>query len=432
MPTLDPRESKLSRKLANSPEWFLVLFAVTAAFTTYFCMYGFRKAFTVAEFEGLEIRLFALVINLKVAMVIGQVFGYATSKVIGIKFNSEMGRGSRGMALIVCIIVSELGLIMFGIVPGGWKVLAIFCSALPLGMVWGLVFSFLEGRRTTDLMGAGLCCSFIVASGVAKTVGASVMQAGISEAWMPAVAGLLYFPVFCLAVWMLRRLPHPSELDVALRVERKPMHRIERRKFLAKNAFGIACLMLVYVAMTVCRDFRDNFQKEMFTESGIEGKPAIFTMTETYVALPVIVLVGLLFLIKENRKALFVNHLYGLVGAGILCVSTILFRAGSIDVIVWMIANGFGLYLAYVPFNCILFDRLVASLGTVATSVFLITMADALGYLGVVAGMLYKNFGQPGAMLPFFEILCFVVSAVIVSALIASWCYFSRKTRRSA
>ena len=97
-----------------------------------------------------------------------------------------------------------------------------------------------------------------------------------------------------------------------------------------------------------------------------------------------------------------------------------------------MILNGFGLFLAYVPFNCILFDRLVASLGKVATSVFLITMADALGYLGVVAGMLYKNFGQPGSMLNFFETLCYVVSAVIIVALVASWCYFSGKTRTSS
>ena len=189
---------------------------------------------------------------------------------------------------MVCIIVSEMSLVMFGLVPGGWKVLAIFCSALPLGMVWGLVFSFLEGRRMTDLMGAGLCCSFILASGFAKTVGGKVMEQGVSESWMPAVAGLMYFPVFCLAVWMLRRMPHPTGRDVAMRVERQPMHRVERRAFLAKYAFGIACLMLVYMAMTVCRDFRDNFMADMFSERGIKGKPEIFAKTETVVAFSVL------------------------------------------------------------------------------------------------------------------------------------------------
>ncbi|MFT4546132.1 MAG: hypothetical protein ACI8XO_000537 [Verrucomicrobiales bacterium] len=432
MPRRDPRDSKLSRKLAAAPEWLFVAFAVAAAFTTYFCMYGYRKAFTVGEYKGLELGVFGLVVDLKVALVIGQVFGYAASKIIGIKFNSEMGRGARGTALVICILVSEVSLVCFALLPGAWKVLAIFCSALPLGMVWGLVFSFLEGRRLTDLMGAGLCCSFIVASGVAKSVGAMVMYWGVTEAWMPAVAGLLYFPGFYLAVWMLRRLPHPSEADMELRVERKPMHRAERRAFLLKFAFGIGCLMVVYVAMTVCRDFRDNFQKDMFVERGVTGNPAIFAQTELIVAFAVVSLVGLLFLIKDNRKALLVNHLYGIAGAVILCGSTVAFQSGGLGIVAWMILNGFGLFLAYVPFNCILFDRLVASLGKVATSVFLITMADALGYLGVVAGMLYKNFGQPGSMLNFFETLCYVVSAVIIVALVASWCYFSGKTRTSS
>ena len=58
-------------------------------------------------------------------------------------------------------------------------------------------------------------------------------------------------------------------------------------------------------------------------------------------------------------------------------------------------------------------------------------MADALGYLGVVAGMLYKNFGQPGSMLSFFEVLCYAVAGLMVAALLASWLYFPGKTRRN-
>ena len=295
-------------------------------------------------------------------------------------------------------------------------------------MVWGLVFSFLEGRRLTDLLGAGLCCSFIIASAYAKAVGTKLMNAGVPEAWMPAAAGLCYLPFFLAAVWMLRRLPHPSEEDVALRVVREPMDREARRSFYLAHWFGLSLLMLVYTILTVCRDFRDNFSAEMFAERGIGGDPAIFVQTETPVAFAVVFLVGLLFLIRDNRHALFANHLYALAGAGVLAGSTALFDAGTIGVALWMVANGFGLFLAYVPFNCILFDRLVAVLGVAATSVFLIYVADALGYLGVVGLMLYKNFGEPGTgMLGFYRVLCYASSAVIAASMVASWIYFRRR-----
>jgi len=427
----DPRDSKLTRWLQSGPRWAFAAFAIVAAFATYSCMYGYRKAFAAANFEGEEVGIFGLVMGMKVALVIGQVFGYAASKILGIKFNSEMGRGRRGAGLIVCILVSEFFLVVFALVPVGvLKVVAIFCSALPLGMVWGLVFGYLEGRRLTDLLGAGLCCSFILASGFAKSLGTWLMSVGISEGWMPAVAGLLYFPLFLLAVWMLRHLPHPDAEDVALRVRRAPMDRAARRAFARRYLFGIACLMLVYTAMTVCRDFRDNFAAEMFAERGIAGEPAIFVKTEAPVALAVVLLVGLLFLIRDNRRALLVNHLYGLIGAAILCGSTILFQSGQLDIVSWMVVNGFGLFLGYVPFNCILFDRLVASLGVVSTSVFLIYVADSLGYVGVVAVMLYKDFGdRAGSMLAFFEVLCYLVAGLMVAGLVASWIYFSGKTR---
>ena len=330
------------------------------------------------------------------------------------------------------MLLSELALLLFALAPGGWKVVAIFFSALPLGMVWGLVFSYLEGRRLTDLLGAGLCSSFIIASAFAKSVATWLLNAGVPEAWMPAAAGLCYLPLFLAAVWMLRRIPHPNSADIDHRVDREPMDRRARLKFYRSHGLGLSLLMLVYTILTVCRDLRDNFAPEMFAEHGLEHDPAIFVKTETPVALAVLVLVGLLFIIRNNRRALLVNHLYGILGAGILAGATLLFDAGRIDVTWWMVINGFGLFLAYIPFNCILFDRLVAVLGVVATSVFLICVADALGYLGVVAVLLYKNFGdQSGSMLAFYRSFCYASSGVVALAMLMSWLYFRNRGVRS-
>ncbi len=64
----------------------VTLKAAFAAFGVYFCMYGFRKPFTVASFE--ELSYFG--IDYKVLIIIAQVMGYFISKFLGIKFISEL------------------------------------------------------------------------------------------------------------------------------------------------------------------------------------------------------------------------------------------------------------------------------------------------------------------------------------------------------
>ena len=51
-----------------------------------------------------------------------------------------------------------------------------FMNGLFLGMIWGLVFSYMEGRRVSEVLGAVLCASFIVSSGAVKSVGVLLMQ----------------------------------------------------------------------------------------------------------------------------------------------------------------------------------------------------------------------------------------------------------------
>ena len=97
--------------------------------------------------------------------------------------------------------------------------------------------------------------------------------------------------------------------------------------------------------------------------------------------------------VRDNLRALMVIH--GIVFAGfvLLGASTLAFQAHLLAPLPWMILAGAGLYMAYTPFNAMLFDRLVAASGRVATAGFLIYVADASGYMGSVALLLWRNFG---------------------------------------
>ncbi len=97
--------------------------------------------------------------------------------------------------------------------------------------------------------------------------------------------------------------------------------------------------------------------------------------------------------VRDNARALMVIHAVVIAGLALLGVSTLAFQAGWLGPISWMILSGAGLYMAYTPFNAMLFDRMIAVSGRIGTAGFLIYLADASGYLGSCALLIWRNFG---------------------------------------
>ncbi|MDB5739177.1 MAG: hypothetical protein JWP16_217 [Alphaproteobacteria bacterium] len=240
---------RLRNWLARAPAPVFALYGGLMAFGAYFAMYAFRKPFTVAHFADAA----PVLVSYKIALVIAQVLGYALSKVAGIKVISEMHPEARAIAILVLIGAAELCVVLFALIPAPFNIACLFADGLALGMIWGLVFGFLEGRRTTELLGAMLCASFIVSSGVVKSVGESVMLMGwANEYWMPAVTGLLFAPLLLFCVAGLAVMPPPSPEDRRQRVARVPMDGAARRAVFIAFAPGLVALMLVYVGLRPC------------------------------------------------------------------------------------------------------------------------------------------------------------------------------------
>ena len=95
-----------------------------------------------------------------------------------------------------------------------------------------------------------------------------------------------------------------------------------------------------------------------------------------------------------------------------------------------MILAGAGLYTAYTPFNAMLFDRLVAFSGRIATAGFLITAADAAGYLGSVGLLLWRNFGGFKLdWLQFFTLAAYATSLAGAVLTAVAALYFAGRAR---
>lgn len=414
----------LERWLRDQPGWVFSLYAILAAFSTYACMYAFRKTYTAAGFEGIEF----WGLELKTLLIISQILGYTLSKFLGIKIVSEMTPDRRAWSILGFILFSHAALLFFWLIPPPYSILFLFLNGLPLGMVWGLVFSFLEGRNNTELLGAGLSVSFIVSSGVVKSTGSWLMISwGISEFAMPFVTGLIFSLPLFFFVWLLNHIPPPTAEDESLRVKRVPMNREERWAFFKQFATGIVVLTVSYLFLTAYRDLRDNYALEILEAVGYVDDAGIFTLTEIPIAIVVLIVMASLVLIKNNRKALMVNHYIIGFGIALIGLATFGFRAGWISPYWWMVLVGLGSYLGYVPFNCILFDRFIATYRTMANAGFLIYIADSFGYLSSVGVLLYKNFGQADiSWYQFFINFSYLITFIGVGLTLISLYYFSQ------
>jgi len=407
-----------------------VIYAIFASFSTYFCMYAFRKPFTAAKYEDLG--FMGTEINLKTAFVISQIIGYTISKYLGCKVCSEVKRNSQAKTLVAMIGIALAALVGFAIAPQNLKVVAIFFNGLPLGMIWGLVSRYLEGRKTAELLFAGLSCSYIVASSMVKTVGGWVMEAGVTQFWMPATVGAIFLIPFCLSVFLLNQLPEPTQEDVDSRNERTTMDGKGRMAFLKQFLPGMIMLLILYFFLTAYRDFRDNYMPEVFTAMGYADEPTLFSKADLPIAFGIMIVMAALNLVRDHQKGL--KAVYGVMIGGMVLMagSTLMYDLKMISGLWWMILIGFGAYLAYVPFGAVLFERIMASTKAAGTAVFAIYLSDAIGYTGSVGTQLYKDLGA--AELNYFQFLrIFTYSMAVVGIVlfILSGIYFLKKARET-
>jgi hypothetical protein len=419
----------ITKWLSKQESLIFSLYAISAAFSCYFCMYAFRKPYTAIGYAGYE-DLWGL--DYKIALILAQLFGYTLSKFLGIKVISELDPKWRPIALLGFIGIAELSLVGFALTPPSYGPIFMFINGLPLGMIWGLVFGFLEGRKLTEVLGAGLSASYIIASGFVKSAGRGLMDWGVDDRWMPAATGVIFLIPFLVCVYLLYRLPPPTKEDEALRTKRVPMDAAARMAFIKQSALGLGLLTTLYIFLTAYRDFRDNFAAEIWAAIGYGDTPEIFTISELPIAFTVLVTLALLVKIKDNRRAMLAVHMVMMSGCALIGGSTLLFELGAISGAAWMITVGLGAYLAYVPYGSMLFDRLLAALGSAGTAGFMIYVTDAFGYVGSIGINLYKNFGGGDiSWRNFFVQLSYFTSVFCTVCFIGSMIYFSRRAHLS-
>ncbi len=415
------------QKSTYNRQLLVPVYAAAVAFLAYASVYAYRKPFTVATFEGIKY----WGISYQTLLIISQVIGSMLSKFYGIKFISELKRFGRWKTILILMTTAWGALLCFAVTPAPYGMIFLFINGFSLGFLWGIVFSYVEGRRATDFIGSVLAISFIFSGGFCRSVAKWLMvDWGVTEKWMPFMTGLLFALPLALFIFLLEKIPPPDQLDVSERSERLPMTKEDRKQFLKLFSFGIIAVTVTYLFLSVMRDIRDNYMANIWNELGYGNDYSIFTKTETNTSIIVLIIISFIVLIRKNLQAFRFIHFIIILGFLLAGISSWLFVLNKMSGERWMQLVSLGLYMGYIPFNCIFFERLIATFKIKGNVGFLIYVADAFGYLGSVAVMLSKEFFEIKLNWSgFYSYGVAILSIIGIAGTIISLFYFNNKYR---
>lgn len=368
-------------------ELLLILWAGGAALLSYSLVYALRKPYTAASFDGWT--LFGS--DYKVMVTTIQILGYVIAKFFGIKIISELRKENRFRFFFGSAVLAELALVGFGVIDAPYNAVAMFVNGLSLGCMWGVIFSFIEGRKVTDILASLLGVSMVFSSGVAKSFGLFVMNdLHISQFWMPAVIGGIALPLLVCMGYMLKKLPHPTEEDIALRNERVVLDSKGRKALFKKYAPILSLLFVGNFMLLVLRDIKEDFLVNILDMSNQSSW--MFARIDTIVTLVILAVFALFTFFRSNIKALL--WLMTLVIVGCLSMTYVSYNYEILDLkpVTWLFIESLSLYIAYLTFQTVFFDRFIACFRIKGNVGFFIAMIDFIGYMGTVTLLSAKEF----------------------------------------
>lgn len=407
-------------------DFLFILWAGGAALLSYSLVYALRKPFTAAAFGDIEF----LGTDYKVAVTVAQILGYVLSKLIGIKLISELKKEKRFRFILVSVVSAEASLLLFGWLPVPYNIAAMFLNGLSLGCMWGVLFSYIEGRRVTDILASLLGVSMVISSGTAKSIGLYVMnRLHVDEFWMPALIGACALPVLLLLGRALECLPAPTQADIALKSERGTLNGKQRRELFKSFMPFLTFLFIANTVLVILRDIKEDFLVSIIDISAYS--PWLFTRIDSVVTLIILTLFSLMFFIKNNLTALSV--LFGLITAGMIVLSVVSFGQEHfrLSPVAWLFIQSLCLYIAYLTFQTVFFDRFIACFRIQGNTGFFIVTTDFLGYTGTVLALVLKEFCNPGIdWAVFYNRFAGYVGLVCCVAFLCSFVYLHLRFRK--
>lgn len=257
--------------------------------------------------------------------------------------------------------------------------------------VGGVIFSFLEGRRTTDILASIMGVSMALSSGVAKSLGLYALNhLHVSEFWMPALIGAVAFPLLCFTGWMMTRFPRPTAADIASRSVRVTLNGHQRWALFRRFMPLLLMLFGANLLLTVQRDIKEDFIVCIIDVDTISSWA--FAQIDSIATLVLLAVFALLASTYNHLRVLCILLVLSTCGMGTLAFLGADAGGIGLPTTIWLFMQSLCLDMAYLSFQTIFFERFIACFKIRGNVGFFIITIDFVGYLGTLALLLFKEF----------------------------------------
>ena len=144
------------------------------------------------------------------------------------------------------------------------------------------------------------------------------------------------------------------------------------------------------------------------------------------------VILGMMFFVKDHAKAL--SMLFKLIITGMIVMSVVSFGQPTFHLspVIWLFIQSICLYIVYLTFQTIFFDRFIACFQIKGNVGFFIVTTDFLGYTGTVLVLVIKEFLSPDIhWATFYNQLAGYVGIFCGIMFLCSYIYLYKRSKNS-
>eukprot|EP00913_Durusdinium_trenchii_P009880 g9273.t1 len=327
---------------------------------------------------------------ISMAFVLG--FGAAKLPAMRLQTSNFFFRYRLGILLMMLFLSMALAALA-GLLPIPiLQVLCIFGSSFVSSFLYGGIVTYLEGRRSTEILLASISASLVFAGTVSRACAAELLHWGVPPRLMP-----LLLVSFLLAAFLLvetARAPPPSRADVAARSARTAMPPRRQWEFVRENLLGVVATIGIWACMAGLRSFRDFYTQQIFAAALKDDSPSskVYVLADVPGAILSFISLVMMSWVSNNQRALFLMLLtnvsgHSVKGLFLMAACTYLFRHHELPGMAWILIYSAAFYAAYSVLNAPLNERIFAVTRAEGTCSFLIYASDFFGYV-VTIGLL--------------------------------------------
>ena len=190
-------------------------------------------------------------------------------------------------------------------------------------------------------------------------------------------------------------------------------------------------LFFANLFITVLQDIKEDFLVKILDVNTHNYSSWLFARVDGIVTVIILIIFGSMSLIKSNIKVLFL--LLFLVMGGAATLSFVAFRYYELQLspLAWLFIQSLCLYISYLSFQTIFFDRFIACFKIRGNVGFFIATIDFIGYTGTVLVLVAKEFFNPDInWLEFYNLLSGYVGVICFIVFLCSVIYLVQRYRK--